>query len=89
MRKIILGLAAAAALAGGVAATTAPAEAKVHVFLGFGAPGYYDPYYDPYYAPSYPVYHHHHRRHPVRCNVVRRWHHHHWVWIKQCYRVYY
>jgi hypothetical protein len=95
MRKILLAIAACATLAGGMAATTAPAEAKVRVFLGIGSPGYYDPYYDPYYNddPYYygePVYHRrHHRHHPVRCQTVRRWHHHHWVWVKKCYRIQY
>jgi hypothetical protein len=100
MRKIVLALAAAATLAGGLAAATAPAEAKVHVFLGFGTPGYYDPYYDPgyynpgYYDPYYPdpyyvVHRRHHVHHPVRCKWVRAWHHHHWVTYKQCYRVRY
>ncbi len=93
MRKLILGLAGAAALVGGIATATAPAEAKVHVFFGFGTPGYYDPYYDPYYYDPYydngPLFsRHHHRHHPVRCKIVKRWHHHHWVWVKKCYRVY-
>jgi hypothetical protein len=99
MRKLLIGLSAAVAMAGGIAASTAPAEAKVHVFLGFGSPGYYDPgygsgFYDPYYDPygyDEPVYYHrrHHRHHAVNCHTVRRWHHHHWVWVKKCYRSHY
>jgi hypothetical protein len=94
MRKILI------ALAGGIAATTAPAQAKVRVFIGVGAPGYYDPYYDPgyydpYYEPDYfpdpyyVVHRRHHVHHPVRCKWVRAWHHHHWVTYKKCYRIRY
>lgn len=103
MRKLLLAVAAAATLAGGIVAATAPAEAKVHVFIGVGAPGYIDPYYnpdyygpgfypDPYYPdPYYAGYHprRHHMHHPVRCKWVRAWHHHHWVTYRQCYRVQY
>jgi hypothetical protein len=91
MRKILIALTAAAALAGGMAATTAPAQAKVHVFLGFGSPGYYDPGYgypDDYYYDDYRPVHfvrrHHHSR--VHCHWRRVWHHHHWVRVKQCHR---
>jgi hypothetical protein len=101
MRKLLMSLTAAAALAGGIAATSAPAEAKVHVFIGVGSPGYYDPgyydpgfydpgFYDPYYpAPYYVAHRRHHVHHPVRCKWVRAWHHHHWVTYKKCYRVRY
>jgi hypothetical protein len=96
MRKILMALAAAATLAGGIAATTAPAEAKVRVFLGFGSPGYYDPgYYDPgYYDPGYfedeynaPVYRVRHRsHHRVHCHWRKVWHHHRLIRVKQCHR---
>jgi hypothetical protein len=97
MKKILIALAAAATLAGGIAATSAPAEAKVHVFIGAGFPSY-DPYYDPGYypddyydnqAPYYVVHRRHHMHPPVRCKWVRVWHHHHWVTYKKCYRIHY
>jgi hypothetical protein len=97
MRKLMIALAAVATLAGGIAATTAPAEAKVHVFIGGGFDGY-DPYYDRGYYPDdyyddpppYYVVRRHHRHHPrVKCKTVRVWHHHHWEYYKKCYRVRY
>lgn len=84
MRKTLIALAAVASLAGGLSAATAPAEAKVHVFFGFGSPGYYPGYYQPDY---YYAYHRPHFWHPVKCRWVKVWHHHRWVKVRKCRRV--
>jgi hypothetical protein len=87
-RKTLLAVAAAATLALGVGGATAPAEAKVHIYLGapfvgFYSPHYHQPYYDPYYEPYYPVYH---RRAPYHCHWRRVYRHGYVVRVKRCHR---
>ena len=97
MRKLMMTLAAVASLAGGAAAVATPAEAKVHVFVGIGSPGYYPGYYghpgfyepDFYDPPYYYAYHRPHFIHPVKCRWVKVWHHHRWIKVRKCRRIWY
>lgn len=56
MKTILKAALGVAMLAGATAAATAPAEARVGVFLNFGGPGYYGPPAPPYYGPPRPYY---------------------------------
>ena len=99
-RKVLLTLGAAAAIAvGGM--TMGTAEAKTHVYLGFGvgAPwGYYyppPPYWGYYYYPPAPYYYYPAPRYRTRCWRVKRWRRvwngRRWVkrriWVRKCRRV--
>jgi hypothetical protein len=79
-RKTLIALAATAALAGGVAATTASAEAKtiINVGLGFGGfGGYgYGGYYGGYYGGGYCGPH-------WVTHKVWNWNHTYKIWVTQ------
>lgn len=80
MRKLIIAAATTAALALGMGAATAPANAQV--FFGFGV--HSSPYWGPgYYHPGW-----HHRGWRNECGWVRVWRHHHWVNVRRCRPVY-
>jgi hypothetical protein len=70
-----------------VAFTPQPAQARVYVSVGIGAPGYYYPYYydTGYYGYNYPYYYGYYRpwywrhHHYYRYGYYHRWHRgHHW-----------
>jgi len=101
MRKILMSTLAAAAIAvAGLTAGADKAEAKTHVYLGFGvgAPYWYYPPY-PYYYYGPPVYYYpapyYYPRYRVKCRKVKRWRRvwngRRWVkrrvWVRKCRRV--
>ncbi len=97
-RKVLLALGAAAAIAvGGMTMDTA--QAKTHVYLGFGVGVPWGYYYPPapywgYYPPA-PYYYYPAPRYRVRCWRVKRWRRvwngRRWVkrriWVRKCRRV--
>jgi len=103
LRKTLMAAAAALVMAtAGLTGAANKAQARTHVYLGFGfgVPywGYYPyPYYVPapyYYVPRYYYPRHRYRR---RCWRVKRWRRvwngHRWVrrrvWVRRCRRVRY
>ena len=83
MRKFILAAATTAALALGMGAATAPANAQIYFGLGapgFGYPGYYHHGYG-YYGDGYGFRHRGWRR---DCGFVTVRRHHHWVNVRRC-----